>query len=626
MQAVTNWRNGTFPKGDPKNEIIILDFHQFKNFTDEAHYELMKLIKDYFGDLIIRPEQRNLYVRELWGGTGRVVVAYHDVIRDDEFFWDLEQKYEGSGYISTERLKGFMDEVARTSKPDSELQSIQCHKITKVGQPDDFQDQIGRWFYSNDEVGFNAYIQKFHIINTDWSTRGAYIDYCIHATWIRAKSYAAGQNVFVDNPGSFKIPPLQTPLIYVIIRAEVPNVYLPVYEWFTLLKGQLLRIYNMSGISSILHMAGSDHYADSIEIKANVEISLTYDKSVGLWRLDHSPTMPTEISNFRVTSPYPAFPVEFVWDPLPLVSEYTVFEINGERVEKYVVHEPRLVVDSIAGGVWHVEADFQGTPLISAEIVARITNLKINSSNGRYPITLSWDDVPYRITDYKVIGRGYNEHYEAFVSEPSLVISSGQSAVFSVSTQVDSEGTTLKSADVAFSLEDITQVNNFRITSPGTSSPLIFEWDPVPDASSYRFIALADGQPSSQQVVESRLVVDNFTSGLWHVETWWGTNLVRSKTLMTYTGSGEPPPVFKNFRVSSPDSYPLIFTWDPIPEASEYTVWVRRLAGNKMYHVNEPTLSVESDGDGIWHVETDVKWLRIVSEDLTVEIPPKAAQ
>ncbi len=40
IQAVINFRTEPSTAGNPRREIIILDFHEFKNFTDAAHKEL----------------------------------------------------------------------------------------------------------------------------------------------------------------------------------------------------------------------------------------------------------------------------------------------------------------------------------------------------------------------------------------------------------------------------------------------------------------------------------------------------------------------------------------------------------------------------------------------------------
>lgn len=222
---------------------------------------------------------------------------------------------------------------------------------------------------------------------------------------------------------------------------------------------------------------------------------------------------------------------------MPSVSEYTVFNKKTEGIETHVVDEPQLVVDSLGDGVWYVEADWEGKRLKSVEIRAKVENFKINSEDGFYPITLSWGEVPTRVTDYVVVARGYFDNYEISVSEPSLVISTGERAVFSVRTQAGSKRTTLTSREREFSPEGVTEVINFRIVSPGTSSPLIFEWDPVPLSSSYRVIALINGLPQTLSVEEPRLVVKNYTNGLWHVEAWWGATLIRSKKILTYSGT-----------------------------------------------------------------------------------------
>ncbi|WP_062382494.1 hypothetical protein [Pseudomonas abietaniphila] len=220
LLGINYFRNHKPAAGDPKKEIIILDFHEFKDFTDAAHRELIDIIKRDLGDLIIPPDKRDTVIKDLWAGPGRVVIAYNSARRDPTFWPGVNQRWSGKDYISTGDLKDFIDGVSREVKPWSELRSIQCHKITLFGTPDDFQDRIGEWFYSNDIIGSGAFIQKFSIINTDWASRGWYIDYCIHASFIKSHTYRDEHYILVNQSESFKLPNLFTHL-----RVELKDGY-----------------------------------------------------------------------------------------------------------------------------------------------------------------------------------------------------------------------------------------------------------------------------------------------------------------------------------------------------------------------------------------------------------------
>ncbi len=172
--------------GDPAKEIVILDFHQFRGFTDQAHGELAQLILDRCGERLIAHKLRYLKLDELWARhPGRnVVIAYDDSAAHWQFWSGVDQCWAGSNLISAANLKLFMDEVADSFKPDYQLQSIQCAKyVLPFHVPDDFSDKINDWFKSESA---SSYIQKFHIINTDWSLRSEIVSNCIHANMIKA--------------------------------------------------------------------------------------------------------------------------------------------------------------------------------------------------------------------------------------------------------------------------------------------------------------------------------------------------------------------------------------------------------------------------------------------------------
>lgn len=167
-------------------EVIILDFHQFNNFTADAHQQLVRLILDSLGERIIPEELHPLKLDELWAQhPGKnVVIAYNDDASHWKFWDAVDQCWSGANLISTSTLKLFMDDVAEGRKPDYRLQSIQCAKyVLPFHVPDDFSEKINEWFKSESA---DSYIQKFHIISTDWSLRSNLVAECIHANIIRA--------------------------------------------------------------------------------------------------------------------------------------------------------------------------------------------------------------------------------------------------------------------------------------------------------------------------------------------------------------------------------------------------------------------------------------------------------
>jgi len=186
LDALVSFYSKLEEAGQKAREVVILDFHQFKHFTDEAHHQLVRLIIDRLGGRIIHHDHRFLTLSELWAQhPGRnVVIAYDDPLTHWKFWNGVDQCWSGENLISTSKLKLYMDEVARDRKPDYQLQSIQCAKyVLPFHVPDDFSEKINEWFKSESA---DSYIQNFHIINTDWSLRSNIVTDCIHANIIRA--------------------------------------------------------------------------------------------------------------------------------------------------------------------------------------------------------------------------------------------------------------------------------------------------------------------------------------------------------------------------------------------------------------------------------------------------------
>jgi hypothetical protein len=173
--------------GEDAREIIILDFHQFKDFTAQAHKQLHEQIIQTLGDRLIPHDLRRLTLNELWTEHPRrnVVIAYN-ASQSNARFWDgVDQRWSGSNLNNTRELKAFIDTVAASHRSDSRLEAVQCAKyVLPFHVPDDFSDKIDEWFKSQDE---HSYIQNFRTINTDWSLRSNIVSNCIHANQIKAR-------------------------------------------------------------------------------------------------------------------------------------------------------------------------------------------------------------------------------------------------------------------------------------------------------------------------------------------------------------------------------------------------------------------------------------------------------
>jgi hypothetical protein len=172
---------------DTTREIVILDFHQFKGFSDVAHKELAALIKRELGEkAIVAPSMANKTVGEIWrSGPANTVIAYNNGSRDPLFWGGVNQRWIGSNTPTNNQLKAFLDKVGAEKKGEFELKSVQCAKYAlPFFVPNDRSGDIMKWF----PLGNNSLIMKHHIINTDWSLRQQLVDNCIYSNWLRAET------------------------------------------------------------------------------------------------------------------------------------------------------------------------------------------------------------------------------------------------------------------------------------------------------------------------------------------------------------------------------------------------------------------------------------------------------
>ncbi|TPG87831.1 hypothetical protein EAH72_33910 [Pseudomonas caspiana] len=111
----------TFYAAQPNaREIIILDFHEFKDFTSEAHLELQQLLRDKIGGRLVPTSLVLLTVGRLWENHPEktVVLAYNHANSGDLFWPAVSQKWSGDSLNNTTKLKKFMDGVATQAKPE----------------------------------------------------------------------------------------------------------------------------------------------------------------------------------------------------------------------------------------------------------------------------------------------------------------------------------------------------------------------------------------------------------------------------------------------------------------------------------------------------------------------------
>jgi hypothetical protein len=172
--------------GSKAREIVILDFHQFEQFTAQAHEELQALIYSSMGTRLLPYALRGLALGQLWNEhPGKnVIVAYNHGSAGHELWRGVEQCWPGQNLFNTNTLKAFVDRIGNQSKRDFQLKAVQCAKYSlPFHAPTDLSHKVDEWFESVNE---NSYIQNFFIINTDWSLRSKIVSNCQHANQIRS--------------------------------------------------------------------------------------------------------------------------------------------------------------------------------------------------------------------------------------------------------------------------------------------------------------------------------------------------------------------------------------------------------------------------------------------------------
>ncbi|MCY1394926.1 hypothetical protein D3C76_414220 [compost metagenome] len=194
LDALSNYRRDA----GANHEIVILNFHQFKNFTETAHAELASLIKRKLGASIVPPTYREAAVCQLWALGTNTVISYNHGKRDKLFWEGVEQRWIGIDIVMKNTLKHFVQHVGDEPKTFGRLKSIQCaYYSLPFYVPKDISGEIMQWFEAGSR---DSPIQKYYIINTDWSLRQRLIDNVIFANGFRAE--IRGAHVNVSSPNS----------------------------------------------------------------------------------------------------------------------------------------------------------------------------------------------------------------------------------------------------------------------------------------------------------------------------------------------------------------------------------------------------------------------------------------
>lgn len=173
--------------GSPAREMVILDFHQFKDFFESTHREFQDLLINTLGPRALPRHLGSLALEDIWRDhPGKnVVIAYNRSAAQALLWQGVKQRWPGENLFNTNTLKAFVNEVAVEYRPEFSLTAIQCAKYSlPLHAPSDLSLKIDQWFASKDE---NSFIQNFYIINTDWTLRSALVSHCRHANGVRAR-------------------------------------------------------------------------------------------------------------------------------------------------------------------------------------------------------------------------------------------------------------------------------------------------------------------------------------------------------------------------------------------------------------------------------------------------------
>lgn len=177
-------------------EIVILNFHRFKDFTDAVHVEFSAMLKRVLGKSIIPPTCKEAAIVQLWEMNKNTVVSYNSGQRDKTFWPGVNQRWIGQHQPRLQLLKDFVERVGREPKAFGDLRSVQAARYRDpTFVPHDLSGEVMAWFAAKSDGGP---IASHYIINTDWSLRCRMVDNVIYANGVRARQ--RGAHVIQSSP------------------------------------------------------------------------------------------------------------------------------------------------------------------------------------------------------------------------------------------------------------------------------------------------------------------------------------------------------------------------------------------------------------------------------------------
>ncbi|MCL6702629.1 hypothetical protein [Pseudomonas sp. T1.Ur] len=280
--GVKNFHSG--PGWDRRREVVVLDFHEFRNFTAGIHAEFCELLITMLGTSIISPTYKNMTINQLWALSGykNVVIAYNNGARHPLFWPGVTQRWIGSNTPSESELKAFIDRVGNETKPAGELRSIQAARyVLPFYVPKDMSGQLMSWFASG---SVNHPIMKYYIINCDWSLRHRLVDNIIYSNSLRATSLGIPDLVkcFPGEANRAVMPGAKHMIIEVRDNQWSPMIALP--EILDDEPHRLL-IISKSSRECVLDMRSSDCPLDEVELCEGDVVALVSVPGTRSWGL-----------------------------------------------------------------------------------------------------------------------------------------------------------------------------------------------------------------------------------------------------------------------------------------------------------------------------------------------------
>ncbi|MGO2705852.1 hypothetical protein ACTXN4_17130 [Pseudomonas helleri] len=181
----------TFFKNDynsKKHELIILQFHEFKNFRPGDHERLLTQMTQGFSGIgsstkIVPKAASDLTIRDIRSRyAGHNIIIASDKFGSHSDFWDdISHEWIGYDIPSEQELDIFIDQKTQETN-QSKLWSLQSVRYKNFYGPLDISDYINKKFKPDTQALINS-----NIINVDFIENSSIVPYCICANLYKAE-------------------------------------------------------------------------------------------------------------------------------------------------------------------------------------------------------------------------------------------------------------------------------------------------------------------------------------------------------------------------------------------------------------------------------------------------------